>query len=332
MGLFGKKKEKENKSELVQEPTPVVNNQDKKTDKKSDKKNPEEINLTNKIKVIIYRELSAGLFGQVGKPFIVEEKKDANNNLIAINEEQNFKEDFNFSRDNIFDSIELALGISGANKKTKLVKLNEMIKNQKELLENIEKDVTKNSKYNYPDEELKLDKLKLLKESLRKERVGNYMRLGEGGIRQVELVSVDGILFPYFFGAVNMRAYVDLTTKKKIFNQENTIFRNEVGGTQKNVLNWLLIIGFVIGFLLIGLGAWMIKYGYDKTEEVTLVANQGAIACTNALATINQNYALMIDDYKDLKTSQQNANNINNQNPNTNSGGGIIVDPTKLIK
>lgn len=286
---------------------------------------------TNLIKVIIWRPMGGDLLGQVGEPIICEERKDNNNNQLVINDDKGFKEDFNFNKDRVFETLEFKLSLS--ENKTKLERatvLADAIKIQTTLVNEISSNVDKNKDYNALDERLKLRQLKVLRESLQKETKGNYMKLGSGGIRQFEFVAIDGVLYPQFFGTRFYRVYPDLLIKKKIFNQENTIFRNEVGSLQKNILNWMTIITIAIGLIMCGLGAWMMKHAYSKNTEVTMTANQGALSCANTLAGINANYGTIINDYQRLKITEQNTNNIKKEDPK-NSIGGISIDPSKII-
>lgn len=285
---------------------------------------------TNQIKVTIFTDLGGGLVAQVGDPIICTEKPDEHTNLLVINEERNFKEDFNFQKDRIFETLEFALKIQNKNRNERKQIISVEIKKQEELVNSLKTNKELNAKYNYQDESYKLRQLKVMREALQMETFGNYMRLGKGGIRQFEFVAIDGILYPYFFGSQWYRVYPDLQIKKKIFNQENTIFRNEIGKLQGNILNWMMIIVLVVGILMMGLAGWMMNHAYTKNGEITLTANQGAISCTNTLASINSNYATIIEDYQELK-AQQTESIKNAQNPNINTGGNLIIDPNNII-
>lgn len=306
------------------DPKPIKQEGDDKVDPKSAQTN------TNLIRVTIFRPLSNGLVAQVGDPIMCQEKPDPNNNLMVMNEEKNFKEDMNFNQDRIFEILGFNLKFQNKSKKEKEQVLSKKIKEQEEIVNNLELDIKLNEKYNANDEALKLRQLKVMREALQMETTGNYMRLGKGGVRQYELVSIDGVLYPYFFGSRWYRVYPDLLVKKKIFNQENTIFRNEVGNLQKGIMNWMMIIVLVIGLLMMGGGGWMMKSAYSKNTDVTLTANQGAISCTNTLAKINENYGEIITDYQNLK-QKETKSIISPEIPNT-SIGGIVIDPSKINK
>lgn len=315
--------------------TSVIKNKDPKPNKEEgdDKTDPETSQTgTNLMKVLIWRDMGGGIVTQVGDPIMCVEKSDEHTNLVVQNEMKNFKEDFNFQQDRIFETLQFSLKTKGKNNAQKKILINKAIKTQEQLVNDLKTEVEKNVDYNYNDESQKLRQLKVLRAALQMETRGNYMRLGKGGVRQFEFVAIDGILYPYFFGSEWYRVYPDLLIKKKIFNQENTIFRNEVGNLQKNILNWLMIIGLVVGLIMMGLGGWMMKHAYSQNSEMTLIANQGAISCTNTLAGINANYGTIIQDYQQLKNKQTESIK-NTQNPITNIGGGsgLIIDPSKIL-
>lgn len=288
---------------------------------------------TNLLKVVIFRSISDNLVAQVGDPVICEEKKDDNNNLLVINQKANFKEDFSFSIDRIYEIMNFSLQMQNKTKKEKYIKLSESIKDQEALLRSIDEDVTLNQQYNYRDEELKLRQLKVFRDSLKRETQGNYMRLGKGGIRQYELIAVDGILYPYFFGSKWFRVYPDLTVKKKIFNHENSVFKNETAALFKNALNWITVVTLIIGLLLCVVGGGMLVYDHKYNSELNLKANQGAITCTNALSTITKNYGGIVNDYMQVKQIELEKLK-KDENPNNNKVdiGSIIIDPSKITK
>lgn len=324
--LFSKKKSSSTPAPL---PSNIANDKTAKT------KDSEIQNLsTNQLKIFIFRSISDGLVAQVGDPIIATEKKDSNNTLLAINEEANFKEDFNFSVDRVYEIMNFSLKMQNKTKKEKAVILEKKIKNQEELILSIDDDVKLNERYNYRDEELKLRQLKVFYNSLRKESTGNYMRLGKGGIRQFEFVVIDGILYPYFFGGKWFRVYPDLLVKKKIFNHENTVFKNETAALQKSIFGWINVITLIIGLVMIAIGGGMMSHAYSKNSEVTIDANKGAITCTNTLATMNTAYGGIVSEYLNIKRAE--AESIKkSENPINNipSVSSIInVDPTQITR
>ena len=285
---------------------------------------------TNLIKVKIYRPISEDLVAQVGEPIICEEKKDENNNLLVINNEKNFKEDFSFPIDSVYEIMNFSLKLQNKKKSEKIRIIDEAIKEQENLLNEINADVELNAKYNYNDEELRLRRLNIFKDSFKKETKGNYMRLGKGGIREYELISIDGILFPYFFGSKLFRVYPDLQVKKKIFNHENSVFRAETSALQKGIMNWITVITLIIGLVMMAGGGFMMSHAYTTNTEVTEMANKGAITCSNTMASMVETGGESFIEY--INTERE--KNINNKQQSNiiERPNDIVVDPTKIIK
>lgn len=317
--MFGKKKQKE-------EDTPSVEKETKKS--KKQKEEAQNIN-TNKLKIVIFRYMGEDLAVQVGKPIIAEEKKDSNNNLLAINEGANFKEDLNFSVDRIYEVMNFSLKMQNKTNNEKALILKEEIKKQEELLLEIENTPEMNANHNFRDEELKLKQLKIFYDSLRKEKKGNYMRLGEGGIRQFEFVAIDGILYPYFFGAKRFRVYPDLLVKKKIFNHENTVFKNETAALFQNTMNWMLVVLYIIAVVLIVANVMVGYWTWDKSSDMDIAINRGSETCLNALGTFTANYGTALNDYMKYKSSQT-INQTKTTNIIKNEIPIINIDPNKL--
>lgn len=292
---------------------------------------------TNNVKIIVWRSMGEDLVAQVGKPIIAEERKDENNNLLVIHEEANFKEDFNFSIDRVYEIMNFSLKLQNKTNREKAIELKKEMKIQEALLIDLDIDIDKNKEFNYRDEEVKLKQLKIFYDSLLKEKKGNYMRLGEGGIRQYEFIAIDGILYPYFFGSKRFRVYPDLTIKKKIFNHENSIFQKETAILQQGILNWIMIVVMGLGILMCGMGGFMMYKGYYKVSDISLQANQGAITCTNTLAQLQSQYGGVIQEYMSAKQTEiQNIKNdevdINNNAINNAIQGAINIDPSKITR
>jgi hypothetical protein len=324
MGLF-KKKDKQEKQ--TSQSNQSENNKDKTNNNKDKQEN--QINPTNKLRIKIYRYMGEDLAVQVGKPILAEEKRDENNNLLALNEKAFIKEDLNFSIDRIYEIMNFSLNLQNKSKKEKAAILKKAINKQETFLNSFENDIELNAKYNYRDEELKLKQLKIFYDSLRKEKRGNYLRIGEDGVREFEFVVIDGILYPYFFGSKKFRVYPDLLVKKKIFNHENTVFKNETAALFQSTLNWMIVVLYVFGVLLIavnlGVGYWV----YQKNANIDEEINKGSVTCLNTLGTFTANYGSVLESYmrnqvKNSQTQSENTqSNINTEIPIIN------IDPNK---
>ena len=291
-----------------------------KKQKQKEKENLEEIS-TNTIKIRIFRSVGSDLVTKVAE-FTAQEVLDENNSLIVINEDYKFKEDFGFQKDRVYESMELQLKLKNKDKRTRYELITKAIQEQEKLIEDLETNSDKNKDYNYQDEVLKLRQLRVLRDSVKKETNGSYMRLEKNGVKCYEFLSIDGILKPYFFGSTDLRVYPDLQTKKKLFNSENTIFQNEhnIGG----YINWvsIILIGIAVLFVF-GNAFWSFQL-YSKSSEIGMEINQGALICSNSLAEIHRTYGVVLQDFINIRREER-ENNININDNNINSG--IVLDP-----
>jgi hypothetical protein len=287
----------------------------------------------SKVYVKVYRKLGKELYSLAAE-FEAVETNDKDTNRITINQEKMFKEDTNFTLNRVYENLYYNLELEGKEYKKQAELLKNKIKEQKSFLKKFESDdeqerIKLNTKYNFPDEELKLTQLNVLQESLKYQKLGTYVRLGKGGVRTYEFVSIDGVLYPFIFGGKYPRAHPDLTVKKKIFNQENTIFKQQTGLDQNKTLMWMIII--FIGICMLwscGLGFWTYK-NWQESNNLDLKINGAGITCNNNMATLSSKWTIVIDDYLELRKSEieilkKNENDININNNNNN-----IVSPNK---
>lgn len=290
----------------------------------------EKINI-NKINVKVYRKIGKDLYSLAGE-FEAIEKTDNHTNRVTINEEKFFKEDTNFTKDRVYEALEYNLELENKDIKQKKTILDEAIKTQQDFLKTFdtndeETKIKLNTQYNFPDEEVKLDQLKVLRNSLKYHKLGSYVRLGKNGVRTYEFTTSDGVLYPFIFGGEYPRAHPDLTIKKKIFNQENTIFNTQTGLDTNKTLMWMLIcfVGVCMIWSLV-LGFWTFK-NWEASTDLDLRVNAAGITCNNAMATLTNKYGIVLDDYMELRKDEieilkKNENNINS------IGNNKVISPT----
>jgi len=305
MGIFGKKKK------IIKKKQTISDNFESTTH--------------NKIQIKVYRQVSQGLLG-LAAVIDAEERKDNNDNLFAINEENNFKEDLDFTIDRVYQTMNIELGLMGmTNKMDKLQKIAKEIGKQTAIVKKILADVKENENYNLSDEEAKLKQLRILADNIkRKDEKGAYCKL-ENGIRVYSFTVIDGILYPEFHGTTSHRSHPDLTVKKRIFNHEKKIFADENGGpTTKLIMLGIILCG--IGALMVIIGG-ILNYIYlSESNEMNERINAAPLSCSNTLATCTQAYEELSRQCLTGEAIIETTNNINNEKPNN-----VIVDPTKLI-
>lgn len=296
------------------------------------KKKEEEVKKvnTNEVHIKIFRDLGKGLYAQAAE-FKAAEKPDANTNLIASNEDARFKEDLNFVKDRVYEILEYELELQDKDLKEKAKILDQKIKEKQDFIKKFEtndeeKKIELNTNYNFQDEELRLRQLRVLRDSLKYQKLGNYVRLGQNGIRTYEFLSLDGVLYPFVFGGKYPRAHPDMTINKKIFNQENTIFTQQMGLNLNKALTWMTVVFIAICMVWSGaLGFWTYK-NMKWSDEMDLRVNQNGMVCNNAMATLVQKYGGIVNDYYDLKKDEIEILK-KNENPNTNKQTEIDISP-----
>lgn len=303
----------------------------KKNAKKEEQEKLEAIN-TNTVLIRVFRKVGEDLYAQAAE-FEATEKPDSNTNLYAINEDKNFKEELNFSKDRIFDILANNLNIVGKEYKIQERILRERIKAQEALIKKFDsedkEEVEKiNTNNNFRDEELKLRQLRILYDSLKYQKLGGYLRLGKNGIRVYEFESRDGVLYPFVFGGTKSpRAHPDFTVKKKIFNHENTIFNQQFGVNLNKVMTWMAII--FIGICMVwslGNGFWTYK-NWVTDNEIDMRVNAAGITCNNALATLTNSFGTAIKDYSTIKQDVETLKK--NQDNNINSKNNLVIEPNQ---
>ena len=297
--------------------------------KKQDKESTEQIN-TNKVKVIIWRSIGKDLYA-LASEFEAVERPDQNTNLIVTNEDKRFKEEVNFSKDRVYEILEYNLELVGKDIKTQQTILDKKIKERETLIKKFESEADDerekvNKKYNFQDEDAKLRQMRVLRDSLKYQKLGAYERIGKNGIRQYEFESKDGVLYPFVFGGTKSpRAHPDFTVKKKIFNHENTVFNQQLGLDANKILTWISII--MIGIACIwslGNGFWTYKIVMHE-EETNARIDSAGIACNNAMAVLTKNYANYVSSYPQLVQDIENLKN--NKDTNNNKNSEIVINP-----
>lgn len=304
MGLFRKKKKDIKKRQTISDNLESTTN--------------------NKIQIKVYRQVSQGLLGLAAVIDAVE-KKDNNDNLFAINEEKNFKEDLDFTIDRVYQTMNIELGLINKNRTDKLTIIAKKIREQTELVTSIHKEMAMNEKYNLEDEELKLKQLRILADNVkRKDDHGAYCKL-ENGIRVYSFTVIDGILYPEFHGTTNHRSHPDLTVKKRIFNHEKKIFADENGApTTKLIMLGIILCG--IGALMVIIGG-VLNYVYlSNSNDINARINAAPLKCSNTLASCTQAYSELYQKCLVGDVKPETKKNINNEKPSN-----VMVDPTKLI-
>lgn len=293
--------------------------------KKKDKEVTEAEKVSkNKITIKVYMRFGSDV-RHLRASYDAEEKRDAYNNLVAINEEFLHNEDVDFSQEDVYSSMDIALGIEGKSKKEQIDAIDKHITLYKKRVEAIDKFPELNVFANYWDQKRRLRELEIYKIYINTHtEKGSYYEM-EKGLRTYKFESLDGFLIPIWQGADNLTDYPDFTRKKKITMQKTadlTAYFDTKGGKR------LIASAFVIVMLitaLFGLGnVWGGIKLYNEHQENAARWEEPANYCADQMAKSYSVFVKLLENavvYETVQNNTQLKNEINNQirelNPNS---------------
>jgi len=211
--------------------------------------------------------------------------KDENGNRIIKDDDLQLKEEISYSRNALVSDVLFKVKHRLDSKDKQIAKLNEAIKKQEDLVNNIKDgkiDISKKKeaedndllkedldldkieikenkiKVNVISEKVKLNVLKVSKYTLDNEGAGSFSRVGIDGIRILEYVLEDGDLKPIFFKASKLenepiKLYVDQAQKKKYYKEADAMieddYLSQTNSPFKGIAQLILVGLFVALFL-----------------------------------------------------------------------------------
>jgi hypothetical protein len=257
---------------------------------------------TGKIKISVYRTIGGNTPVKVGD-FFAQEKRDEYNNLVAVNEDELFNEDIDFSVDDVYRNLTALLNLDNLTKEDKILTLKKKIKEQEVKLKILDKFPRLNAVFNYCDEQLKKDENELLLQHVSQiDTQGSFYTI-ENGVRVFSYHSVEGLFIPVWHGLATHTQYPDHTRKKKINIQEEYTFLKEIKAfNEKQFLANVLTFASIIVIVLLCIGGFGAYKGWqyshatqDKVNEQTLQCSAQTVACYD-----NMNKILNIAIIKDI--------------------------------
>jgi len=246
---------------------------------------------SNKILVRVFKDFGSNT-AILKAEYEAEERRDAYNNLISINKQFLHDEDTDFSIDDVYHDMQVLLEFKNKKKEDKIKLLDKKIIYQEDLIKYLDKFIELNAKFNYADENLKLQDYRLLKEYTQNiTGEGAYFTI-EKGMRVYSFDSVDGFLVPVWRGVANHSQYPDHTRKKKIVIQEDIILKQELQKYNINKkLGNLLLWGIIAITILFALNLWgglkLLEMHSNLQDEL----HGQAFECVEQTAQINKIYA-----------------------------------------
>jgi len=230
----------------------------------------------SKVIHIVIKRLISGVTPQTVAEFNATQTRDNNFNLTVVNEDENFKEDIEFAKNETIFHLKYRLDLEKYDLKEKIEVINESIKKQQERVRKIKDGKIDDLVVNVFDEKSKLRKLKVLKYVVENESKGSYEELNSKGQRQITFLLNNGVFVPYFHKAPvdekgeNIDLHPDIGSKRKIFKEkdqelEKRMLEAQLGFLGTN-LGKILTIAFIILFIGNMMGYWE---NMQRSQQIT---------------------------------------------------------------
>jgi len=240
----------------------------------------------NKVKVKVYLRFGTDT-RQLRATYIAEETRDSYNNLIVKNESFQHDEDVEFTQDEVYSSMRIALGIEGSSKDKATAVIEKRIERYNKRIKAIEKHPELNVLANIWDEKRKLQELKIYKNFVQfRSPKGSYYKIEEG-IRVYEFESTCGFLIPIWHGSDNLVDYTDYPVQKKITMQETSEFKTYLDSKKKEKLKYAsLFMVMLITAVLCGVFVFAILKTLGYHNESVAEWEKPANYCADQTASI----------------------------------------------
>lgn len=298
---------------------------DKILNKIKEIKKPRNNLSSNVVSIKILTEFG-GNIPMVVMEFEATQERDSYHNLVLLNEDHNFKEDLEVVKSEIIEDLKYKLNFIGKSEDKKLKIVDEAILRQEQLLIKLKshdyvltKEKSKEKEYfNKIDEQNKLNKLKILKESVKSEGEGSYEAINRDGMREYTYTLKQGLLYPVFYNSCKNTLYPAIDSKKKIYKEEQDALKqeylDELGGTGTGLFRNVIIAGMVTAFLATLLAMyWGFSYAgdmaksYDDSEMAKI--ERAATICQQQITESTVKYRNLLDNYNSCKWDVIKLNN-----------------------
>jgi len=221
--------------------------------------------------IIINRAKETGELVEIAK-FRAVQDKDRNYNFKVTNEEFDFKDDLELTKNSLIDSLTFKLDLTEKTKKEKIEIVEKAIKYQQELIKNIkvesEKGEYDNNNKNIHDEEYRLCTLKVLLHTVKFQEGAIFEKTNIEGFRERQYVLTNSLLIPipYNPSTVSLYPYVAINRKThrevqdmidRDYIDENT---SKYGNFFKNFLTIATVCLFILNVW------WSMEYQSNANE------------------------------------------------------------------
>src|SRR6056297_760447 len=256
--------------------------------KKSSKDKETQNIAQNEVLIKIYMTFGAEV-RQLRATFKAKETKDGYQNLVVVNQDKGFNEDFEFKQSSIYSALNITFDVNNLQKEQAINKIQEKINFHSKRIKALEKHPELNKFANIWDERRKHRELTIFINYIKyRSPNGSYMKV-EKGQRVYEFQSIDGFYIPIWHGVDNFSDNPDHTQEKKITMQETANIHNYFNSKKfrqvaVNTLALLLIANIVI----FGLNGWGFFKILDKNQQLEDRMSSGAEFCLDQAKKTNQ--------------------------------------------
>lgn len=273
---------------------------------------------TNKQEIHIVIKRNMGRTPEIVGEFDAVQERDDNFNFVAVNEDYNFKEEIDFSKQKIIEFMKYKLGLKDMKKSEKTKELDKNIKYIDEKLKELKNGKVKDDdklpdrikmgnkesdehgyvRVNKIDLENEKTNLQVIKYAVENEGEGSYEIINAEGKRQLEFCVSEGVLYPYFHrtnvddNGNTLTTYPDITTRRKFYkessneaiedylkSQEDTLFTGI-----KGIIIIICVVALFVSGAILHVRVNTRGQEIDNTIEQAIapyreIANQNSILC-----------------------------------------------------
>jgi hypothetical protein len=283
-------------------------------------KKPEKNISENVIRIEVFRLLGENVPYSIAL-FEALQDKDTDNNLVLVNQSNSFKDDVEIVKQKFIIDLQFTLDLSSLSHSEKLDTIKKKIKEQEFLIKSIkdgyiekkvikdEKEIIEKLKVNIIDEEFKLTKYNVLLESLENNGDGSYETIDFDGKKRIYYMYKEGVLYPIKYIKAKNTMYPDISTKRKIYKQEQDLIDQEFLNDNKGIFSgwkkYFVIACMIIWMVLLIYWSVQLNKSYAKFDESTLskltdMAEGSAIKCAYWYTQDAEKTSRILDNYEKL--------------------------------
>lgn len=278
---------------------------------------------SNYVNVVVEKIINGNLVQEVAE-FIVEQSRGEGRSLILRNDNYEFIEELDFTKNDIISSLEETFKFRGESKEEKLKLINSRIEEQSDKVNNIfkgnwhkkvpfvdkpdekkikianelEKDKKAEVKkfkiekiqVNIIDEQRLLRLLEVLKQHIIDyDDNGVYEIINIVGLREIRFLLVEDFLYPLYRSPNNKTVYPNMVTKKKVYKVQHDLARSEFENATRSKINDFFknaLPIFVMALLLINI--FFVYTNAVRGSKIDEEIHEGIKSCQSTLSTCNK--------------------------------------------